>query len=89
MSLFTGFVLYLIIFWVTLFAVLPWGNRPHGETRHGTAGSAPENPRIGRKFLVTAGISAVLWGIVFALIQMDVLDFYDLAAQMAAEDGKN
>ena len=65
MSIFTGIVLYLMIYWVALFAVLPWGNRaPEGdELTVGHAGSAPVNPNLKKKFIATAVVAAILWGI--------------------------
>lgn len=88
MSVFTGIVLYLLLFWTTLFAVLPWGNRApeESELQTGNAGSAPVNPRIKQKFLATAILAAILWGVVFALIHFGVIDFYGIARQMSEED---
>lgn len=88
MNLFTGIILYLLLFWTSLFAVLPWGNRPPEgeELQSGNAGSAPVNPRIKQKFMATAVVAAILWGIVFALIHFGVIDFYGIARQMSEED---
>jgi predicted secreted protein len=90
MSVFTGIILYSLIYWVALFAVLPWGNRaPEGdELQAGNATSAPVDPRLKQKFIATAVVAAILWGIVFALIQMDVIDFYQIARTMSQEDVK-
>ena len=86
MSVFTGIILYLMIYWVVLFCVLPWGNRKPDILVEGHAGSAPENPRIKQKFLITGLVAAIVWGTIFALIQFDVIDFYDIARQMTEED---
>lgn len=88
MNIFTGIIVYLMIFFTSLFAVLPWGNEPEDdETREkGMAGSAPRNPRIKEKLFITACLSCVIWGIVFALIHYKVIDFYAIAYQMVEED---
>jgi predicted secreted protein len=86
MSIFTGIVVYLLIFWTVLFTVLPWGNRQPEEKEVGTMGGAPVNPRIKQKFIVTAIISTILWVIISLLIHFDVVDFHDIAMQMKAED---
>lgn len=86
MSFFTGIIVYLMIFWVTLFTVLPWGNRAAENPEVGHAGSAPENPRIGKKFLITALLSTILWGIVYALVEAEIIDFYSIGAGMLEED---
>lgn len=85
MTLFTGIVLYILIWWTALFAVLPLGVRPHGDRSLGTAGSAPEDPRIKRKFLITSLVSAVIWLGVYGLIRAGALDFREMAREMAQE----
>ncbi len=86
MPIFTGFVLYNIIFWFVLFTVLPLWQKPDEVVEEGNTASAPSNPYLLRKFLVTAGISAALWLVVYFLIKMDVIDFYQIAKQMSEED---
>lgn len=86
MSVFTGIILYLMIYWTVLFCVLPWGNRAPDDLVEGHAGSAPANPRIKQKFMITGVVAAIIWGIVFALIQLGVIDFYDIARHMSEED---
>ena len=49
MSLALGMALYFIIWWIVLFAVMPFNVRTQdeaGEVVPGTPGSAPANPRI-------------------------------------------
>ena len=42
MSVFTGIIVYLLIFWTVLFTVLPWGNRaPERQTE----GDGRQRPR--------------------------------------------
>jgi predicted secreted protein len=65
MHWFTGFVLYVIIWWTVLFAVLPFGTRPVAEADEATGWrGAPERPMIGRKVVMTTLISLVIWGVV-------------------------
>ncbi len=88
MTIFTGFMVYLMTFWTVLFCVLPWGNKRHENEEEGLAGSAPANPRIKQKFIITALVSAIIWGIIFALVEMQIVDFRGIALQMAKEDGR-
>ena len=47
MAIATGIAIYFLIWWVVLFAVLPWGVRPQGEeARTGTDPGAPQVPRV-------------------------------------------
>ena len=64
----TGIVAYVIIWWLVLFTVLPWGNRAPETPGTGHATSAPARPRLLLKFIVTTGIATLLWGGVYALI---------------------
>lgn len=89
MTLFTGMMLYILIWWTALFAVLPFGVRPHADETLGTAGSAPEHPDIKKKFIVTTLVSALIWLGIYGLIRADVIDFRNLARQMEAADRAN
>lgn len=86
MNLFTGIIVYIMIFWTVLFAVLPWGNKPADTVEGGNAGSAPANPRIKQKFIITAIVSAFLWVIIATLIHLNIIDFYAIAESMKQED---
>ncbi len=88
MDLFTGIILYIMIYWLMLFAVLPWGNKAPQDVETGHVASAPSNPRLKQKFAATAVVAAVVWLLVFVLIRMDVIDFYDIAKHMSEEDLK-
>ena len=76
MGWFTAIVLYALIWWTVLFAVLPIGTHPSTDTdpRHGWAG-APQNPRLLRKAIITTLVAAVLWGGAVWLINSDYLSF--------------
>ena len=71
MSLTMGLALYFIIWWVTLFAVLPWGVRTQGdsgEVIQGTIESAPVKPRMLKVFLATTVVAAIVFlGVWYAL----------------------
>jgi predicted secreted protein len=86
MSIFTAVIVYLLIFWTVLFTVLPWGNKAPDRPEEGMAGSAPANPRIKKKFLITFLVSSVIWAIIALLIHFEVIDFYEISRQMIAED---
>ena len=87
MNVFTGIVVYLLVWMLTLFTVLPWRAEPEANPERGHAPSAPANPRLGMKFLITTGIAAIIWAVIFALVQVGVIDFHAIAEEMAREDG--
>lgn len=82
----SGVVVFLMIWWVTLFTVLPWGNRPSEQKIAGQVASAPDKPRLLKKFLITTAISILLWLLVYGLIEANVLNFYNMAEQMSVQD---
>jgi predicted secreted protein len=57
----TGIAVYVCIWWVVIFAVLPWGVRPQQAPRPGFDPGAPENPALWKRFVATTLISALLW----------------------------
>ena len=80
----SGTVVYLIVWWVVIFAVLPFGMK-QPESPDGTSGGAPQFPNIRRKFIITTLISAVIWVIIYILIDIKFVDFRQMAASMPIE----
>jgi predicted secreted protein len=76
MNWFTGIVLFVCIWWVALFAVLPFGTKPvvKADTVSGWRG-APEHPGMLRKVIVTTIITCVLWTGSYMLIRSDYVSF--------------
>ena len=73
MNWFTGIMVYVIIWWVVLLTVLPWGIRVPDNPEPGHAHSAPQNPMMWRKALITTLIATVLWGVAYWLIESEWL----------------
>ena len=68
MSLSFSIAVYWIIWWLTLFAVLPFGVRTQdeaGDTVPGTPGSAPGVHRMARTAAITTVVSALLFALVY------------------------
>jgi predicted secreted protein len=64
MSYISGAMVYFVIWWVVLFAVLPFGVQTDSTVEKGFEASAPKNPYLGRKFLATTLITALIWAII-------------------------
>lgn len=79
MDWFSGIVMFILIWWVTIFTVLPWSLK---RDKHGR----PDDPKLWRKILITTGISAILWLIFYIVIHMEIVDFRQIAASMAGEE---
>jgi predicted secreted protein len=76
MPVVSGLVVYFLIWWVVLFAVLPFGVRPEpdGDPVTGWRG-APSRPRPLRVVVITTLVSAVIWAGVAWVIESDWLSF--------------
>jgi predicted secreted protein len=60
----TAIAIYFLIWWIMLFAVLPWGVRSQGEEAPpGTDPGAPTVPRLKAKLLSTTIAAGVVWAI--------------------------
>ncbi len=73
----TGVVVYILLWWMIIFMVLPWGLERDGEGK-------PENPNLKHKAIITSFIAGVLWVIVYFLVESDIFSFREMAVQKAA-----
>jgi predicted secreted protein len=65
---------YLVIWWMVLFVILPLGVRSHeeeGTTPHpGSDPGAPPNPNLKKKFLTTTWVAAIVAVVVFFVVEL-------------------
>jgi predicted secreted protein len=82
MSIATSIAIYFIIWWVVLFAVLPWGVRGQHETGAVTPGTdpgAPAIPMLRHKLLWTTLLAAVVFAIWHVVYSYRLITLDDLA----------
>ncbi|MBM3536597.1 MAG: DUF1467 family protein [Alphaproteobacteria bacterium] len=75
MTLATGIAVYIVVWWIVLFTVLPWGARPPDNPEPGHATSAPARPRLLLKFAITTVIAGVVFAGLYWVIQSDLFSF--------------
>jgi len=83
MSKTTGVAAFFLIWWVVLFAVLPWGVRSQhegGEVTPGTDPGAPAVPRLGRKLLWTTLVSGVVFAAFYVVYSEHLVTIAGLMA---------
>ncbi|GMV63923.1 MAG: hypothetical protein AMXMBFR74_30900 [Parvibaculum sp.] len=76
-----GIAIYFVLWWVVLFAVLPWGVRSQHETGEAIPGSeagAPVRPALWKKALATTLIAAVAWVFVAWIYIYQPISFDDV-----------
>jgi len=80
----TGVAIYLTLWWVVLFAVLPLGSRSYSDAgiavKDGGDPGAPVSPNLKRKFITTTWVSAIAWLILFAVIKSGLVHLAPLPA---------
>jgi predicted secreted protein len=73
MSWLSAAVVFIMVWWLVLFTVLPWGAAPPEEVEPGMAPSAPARPRIALKLLVTTVIAVLLTALIVWLIDSGMI----------------
>ena len=71
MTLIFAISIYVVIWWIVLFAMLPIGVRTQaeeGEVSPGTAESAPHLPRLLPKMVATTVVASVVFAVVYVII---------------------
>jgi len=71
----TGIVVYVLVWWITLFAVLPLWITPADPDDPGHAVGAPQRPRLLLKIAITTVISALVWLAIYLVTKSPWLSF--------------
>lgn len=79
MNPFGAGVIFIIIWWLVFFAVLPWGvmSRWEGEDDgvEGADPGAPQTPNLKKKMILTTLIAAGITAIIIVIILSGVINF--------------
>lgn len=82
MSIWAIIVTFICVWWVVIFTVLPWGNKRDEEAaQKGFANSAPQVHNIPKKMLITTGIAIFITGLIYILVEVDVISFRDMVQE--------
>jgi predicted secreted protein len=82
MSITTAIAIYFLIWWIVLFAVLPWGVRSQeegGAVAHGTDPGAPAVPKLGIKLISTTVVATVVFSVCYVVYVRRMVSLDDLA----------
>ena len=72
-------IIYIIIWWIVFFAILPIDvNRNKTVRIEGEDPGSPENPKMFKKFLYCTGISSVIFMIIYILIKYEYLNLRNI-----------
>ena len=68
-------IIYIIIWWMVFFIILPIDVNRHKSIKiDGEDAGSPENPKILKKFIYCTGITTVIFMIICLLIKHDILN---------------
>ena len=78
MSTTGSLIVYISIWWIVFFSVLPLGiksqNTKSSDELKGNDRGAPQNPKIGKKFLVTTLITSIMFLAIYYLVNQNYLN---------------
>lgn len=83
MQVSTGIAIYFLIWWLTLFAVLPFGVRSQheaGEIAPGSDPGAPAIPSVGKKLIWTTIVTTLLFAVFYWIYTRQLISLQDLAS---------
>ena len=72
-------IIYIIIWWITFFAILPIDvNRKKLIKIEGEDPGSPENPKMLKKFIYTTGITTIIFLIIYLLMKFEYLNLRNI-----------
>ncbi|MGV3579726.1 DUF1467 family protein [Brevundimonas sp.] len=77
----TMFAIYIVVWWVVLFGVLPLGtsSETHEPPTDGSQWGAPRTPNLKKKFITTTWVSFIVWLLVMFLVYIGWMPLPDMA----------
>ena len=82
MNAVSAVVVFLVIWWLVLFMVLPFGVRRNEAPEEGHDHGAPVQPMLWRKAAATTAISAVLFAIVYVIVEFELIALSDIMLEL-------
>ena len=70
-----GIAAYFVIWWIVIFAVLPFGVHPTAEGDPGHAAGAPAHPHLKLKAAATTAIAAAIWLLLYGAVMSGLVNF--------------
>lgn len=89
MSLVAIAAIYFIVWWTSLFAVLPWGVRSQAESAEtipGTDPGAPVRPHLRNKIIATTIVAAIVTAAIVYLMTSGIVSLEDLPMPFDIKD---
>jgi predicted secreted protein len=75
-------VVFIVIWWLTLFIILPFGVQHTENPEPGHDAGAPLKPMLWRKVAVTTAISIVLFAAVYGIVEYELFALSDIMLEL-------
>jgi predicted secreted protein len=82
MNVVSAVVVFIVIWWLVLFMVLPFGVRRIEAPEEGHDHGAPVQPMLWRKAAATTAIATVLFAIVYVIAEFELISLHDLMLEL-------
>ena len=82
MSTTLSIAVFFVVWWIVLFAVLPFGVRTQaeaGDVLPGTPESAPAGFRLGRVLAINTVVAIVVFGLILLAVEFDVFGIGEIS----------
>tara|TARA_B100001057_G_C22855423_1_gene952502 strand:+ start:2390 stop:2644 length:255 start_codon:yes stop_codon:yes gene_type:complete len=81
MGLTGSIIIYVMIWWIVFFSILPIGIQSNKEifkdSVEGIDPGAPKNPKIAKKFLITTIITSIIFIMIYYLVKNNFFNLRD------------
>ena len=72
-------IIYIIIWWIVFFAILPIDvNRQKSKKVEGEDPGSPENPKMLKKFIYCTGITSIIFLFIYLLMKFEYLNLRNI-----------
>ena len=77
MGIGNAFFIYLLVWWVMLFTILPLGVVRNTDAGKGHDAGAPADPMLKKKIIINSIVSAVIVGVLWILVDLHIVTWGD------------
>ena len=87
MSIYGGIITFVVLWWIVLLCVLPFGivsQTESGKITTGTDYGAPIKSNIKKKLIIATGVTFIFWLVIFIIMQNNMIEL----SQFSVFDGR-
>lgn len=75
MGIVSGILVFIVLWWMVFFMVLPWGVEPIKQHSKGLQTGAPQNHRLLFKAIITTVVSTVIFYLLYLYVPSDMMQW--------------